>query len=66
MMVLRTGQRSPAMLMSMAVVYFSMPLGFFLTTIRFIQVGIRILKTPVEKFEENSQGAEAIDLSRLN
>jgi C4-dicarboxylate transporter DctQ subunit len=66
MMVLRTGQRSPAMLMPMAIVYFAMPLGFFLTTIRFVQAGLRILKAPNGKSEEKPQSAGDIDLSRLN
>ncbi|GHV33420.1 C4-dicarboxylate ABC transporter permease [Synergistales bacterium] len=66
LMVLRTGQRSPAMLMPMAIVYFAMPLGFFLTTTRFVQVGVRILKTPVEKLGGKPQSANDIDLSQLN
>ena len=66
LMVLRTNQRSPAMLMPMAIVYFAMPLGFSLTTIRFLQNGVRVLKTPSGGLEEQIQSADKIDLSRLN
>lgn len=43
-LILTTGQRSPAILMPMWIVYFSIPLGFLLTTIRFIVAGINILR----------------------
>jgi C4-dicarboxylate transporter DctQ subunit len=66
LMVLRTNQRSPAMLMPMAIVYFAMPLGFFLTTIRFLQNSVRILKTPAGELKEQAQTTDKIDLSRLN
>ena len=42
-LVITTGQRSPAILLPMWIVYFSIPLGFALTTIRFIAAGVRIL-----------------------
>ena len=43
-LVLTTGQRSPAILMPMWIIYFSIPLGFALTTIRFIVAGIGMLR----------------------
>lgn len=65
LLMLSTGQKSPAMMMPMAVVYFAMPLGFLLTTIQFIAAGVRILKTPDSEIK-HEQTAEEIDITRLN
>ena len=63
-LMLQTGQKSPAMMMPMAVVYFSMPLGFALTTVQFVAAGIKTLRKKPEEMEESD--ADKIDLSRLN
>lgn len=63
-LVSNTGQRSPALLMPMAIVYFSMPLGFMLSALQFIASGVRILKEPGNL--EGPQNMETFDLSRLN
>ncbi len=65
MLMLSTGQKSPAMLMPMAIVYFAMPLGFLLTTIEFISAGIRILRTSDAEMK-HEQSADEIDITRLN
>ena len=42
-LVLSTWQRSPAIMMPMWIIYISIPIGFALTTLRFIVAGINIL-----------------------
>ena len=65
-MVLTLNQKSPAMMMPMAIVYFSMPLGFALSCIRFVQAGFRALVTPTETPADDAVAPDQIDLSRLN
>lgn len=66
-MVLALNQKSPAMMMPMAVVYISMPIGFTLSSFRFIQAGIKILVAPeIMSQTDTPQSADQIDLSRLN
>ena len=65
MLMMSTGQKSPAMLMPMAIVYFAMPLGFLLTTVQFIAAAVRAIRSTPEE-EEGPQAADEIDLSRLN
>lgn len=44
MLLQTTGQRSPAILMPMSIVYFAIPLGFALTCIRFLVAGVGALR----------------------
>lgn len=62
MMVVQTGQKSAAMLMPMSIVYFSMPLGFALTTVQSFAAAVRLWRSELAQ----PQGAGDIDLSRLN
>ncbi|MDL2271493.1 TRAP transporter small permease [Desulfovibrio sp. OttesenSCG-928-I05] len=66
-MVLTMKQKSPAMMMPMAIVYISMPIGFSLSSFRFAQAGVRILLKPGDAAEDSiPKSADEIDLSRLN
>ena len=62
MMVVKTGQKSAAMLMPMSIVYFSMPLGFALTTVQSFAAAVRIWRSDPAQ----PQSSGDIDLSRLS
>jgi C4-dicarboxylate transporter DctQ subunit len=64
-LMVTTGQKSPAMLMPMSIVYFSMPLGFALTTIQSVAAVVRVLRANPND-DNGPQSADDIDLSRLN
>lgn len=64
MLVSSTGQKSPALLMPMSIVYFAMPLGFLLSAIQFVIAGIRALTNTADPAEP--QAMDEIDLSRVN
>ncbi len=64
LLMVETGQKSAAMLLPMSIVYFSMPLGFGLTTIQFAISGVKCLRNNPD--EAKPQNADEIDLSRLN
>jgi C4-dicarboxylate transporter DctQ subunit len=66
-MVLELNQKSPAMLMPMAVVYVAMPIGFGLSAFRFVQGGLRYLLMSENELNGGPvRSPDEIDLSRLN
>lgn len=65
LLMVQTGQKSPAMMMPMSIVYFSMPLGFALTTLQSFAAGVRVLRAKPQD-DNTPKSLEEIDLSRLN
>ena len=62
-LIIATGQRSPAMMMPMWLVYLAMPLGGIFMSIRFLQTAYAILTDKATGQEEITDGT--IDISRL-
>jgi C4-dicarboxylate transporter DctQ subunit len=70
MLLLRTGQKSPIMLLPMGFIYLSMPVGMVLTTLQFGRKLVKYLRMPAKDFadknKDDSGGADDIDLLTLN
>lgn len=66
MLLMTTGQKTPIMLLPMWIVYISMPIGMFFTTLRFGRKLINYIRMKPIEFADKKSSADDIDMLTLN